>query len=156
MAGPQSTGVDEALVTRMKNVLMDVKVDVDAVHVDKPTKGSLGGSQTAETLESLMNRATDRINSTLSETSDALIKFVDGLTNAVDAVKNADEEAEAAFHTKLTSAVDMISKPFFENLVKDDRPGMPGFQLPFIPLTPEQLQEIASRSEFGQEDGAGK
>lgn len=152
MAGPQSIGVNEALVTRMKNVLMDAKVDVDAVHVDKPAKGSLGGSQTAETLESLMNRATDRINSTLSETSDALIKFVDGLTNAVDAVKNADEEAEVAFNTKLTAAVDMVSKPFFENLVKDDRPDMPGFQLPFVPLTPEQLQEIASRSEFGQED----
>jgi flagellar hook-basal body complex protein FliE len=156
MAGPQSTGVDEALVTRMKNVLMDVKVDVDSVHVDKPSKGSVGGSQTAETLESLMNRATDRINSTLSETSDALIKFVDGLTNAVDAVKNADEEAEAAFRNKLSSAVDTISKPFFENLVKDDRPNMPGFQLPFIPLTPEQLQEIASRSEFGQDDGGDK
>lgn len=154
MAGPQSTGVDEAMVNKIKGVLVDSKVDVDKVHVDRPTPGTLGGSQTAESLESLMNRATDRITSTLSETSDALIAFVDGLDSAVRAVKDADEEAEAAFRTKMTSAVDLISKPFFENLVKDDRPDMPGFQMPFFPLPPDVLQEIASRSEFGQDKEA--
>lgn len=156
MAGPHSTGVDEALVNKIKEVLMDSKVDVDKVHVDKPGSGALGGSQTAESLEGLMSRATDRIISTLSETSDALIDFVDGLDSAVRAVKSADEEAEAAFSTKMTSAVELISKPFFENLVKDDRPDMPGIQMPFFPLSPETLQEIASRSEFGQDREAGK
>lgn len=151
MAGPRSTGVNETLVNTIKEVLTDAKVEVDKVHVDKPGSGTLGGSSTAETLESLMNRATDRINSTLSETSDALIKFVDGLDSAVRAVKNADEEAEVAFRDQMTSAVEMINQPFFENLMKDDRPNMPGFQLPFFPLSPEALQEIASRSEFGQD-----
>ncbi|MEU4451325.1 hypothetical protein AB0F44_08340 [Nocardioides sp. NPDC023903] len=151
MAGSKSTGVDEALVNKIKEVLVDAKVDVDKVHVDKPGGGTLGGSSTATNLAKLMNLATDRINSTLSETSDALIDFVDGLDNAVRAVKNADEEAEDAFRNQLTSAVDTISKPFFENLMKDDRPDMPGIQLPFFPLSPETLQEIASRSEFGQD-----
>lgn len=156
MAGPRSTGVDEALVNKIKQVLIDAKVDVDKIHVEKPGAGTLGGSKTAESLEALMNRATDRITSTLSETSDALIAFVDGLDNAVRAVKNADEDAEAAFRTKLTAAVDLVNKPFFENLGKDDRPDLPGIQMPFFPLPPEALQEMASRSEFGQDQETDK
>lgn len=151
MAGARSTGVNETLVNTMKDVLTDAKVEIDKVHVDKPGSKALGGSASASTLEGLMNRATDRINSAMSETSDALIKFVDGLDDAVRAVKNADEEAEVAFNTKMTAAIDLINQPFFENLMKDDRPNMPGIQLPFFPLSPETLQEIASRSEFGQD-----
>ncbi|MER7299617.1 hypothetical protein ABTX24_08185 [Nocardioides sp. NPDC127514] len=151
MAGPQSTGVDETLVNKIKQVLIDSKVDVDKVHVDKPAAGHLGGSQTADSLAGLMNVATERINSTLSETSDALIKFVDGLDNAVRAVKDADEGARADATRLMDDAVGLIRKPFFENLVKDDRPDMPGIQLPFFPLSPDALQEIASRSEFGQD-----
>lgn len=150
MAGPGSTGVNETLVNKIKQVLMDAKVDVDKVHVDKPAAGTMGGSETADSLNDLVNLATDRINSALSETSNALIDFVDGLDAAVRAVKNADEQAEVAFGKKMDSAVAGISQPFFENLIKDDRPDVPGFQIPFIPLTPEQLQEIASRAEFGQ------
>ena len=152
MAGPQSTGVDETLVNKIKQVLIDSKVDVDKVHVDKPPAGHLGGSQTADSLAGLVNLATERINSTLSETSDALIMFVDGLDNAVRAVKDADEQARANFTRQMDDAVDLFRKPFFENLVKDDRPDMPGIQLPFFPLSPDVLQEIASRSEFGQDE----
>lgn len=151
MAGARSTGVNETLVNTIKDVLTDAKVEIDKIHVDKPGSKALGGGATAATLESLMNRATDRINSAMSETSDALIKFVDGLDDAVRAVKDADEEAADAFRNKMTTAVDLIDEPFFNNLMKDDRPNMPGFQLPFFPLSPEALQEIASRSEFGQD-----
>ncbi|MFJ2758317.1 hypothetical protein ACIO3S_22145 [Nocardioides sp. NPDC087217] len=151
MAGASSTGVNETLVNTIKDVLTDAKVEIDAVHVERPGSKALGGGATAATLESLMNRATDRINSAMSETSNALIMFVDGLDAAVRAVKDADEEAEQAFRNKMTSAVEMIDEPFFNNLMKDDRPNMPGFQLPFFPLSPEALQEIASRSEFGQD-----
>lgn len=151
MAGARSTGVNETLVNTIKDVLTDAKVEIDKVHVDKPGSKALGGSATASTLEGLMNRATDRINSAMSETSNALIKFVDGLDDAVRAVKDADEEAEEAFSNNMTLAVDMIDQPFFDNLMKDDRPNMPGIQLPFFPLSPEALQEIASRSEFGQD-----
>lgn len=150
MAGARSTGLDEAMVNKIKHVLTESKVEVDKIHVDKPGAESLGGSRTAGTLEGLMNRATDRINSTLSETSDALIAFVDGLDSAVRAVKDADEQAEVAFNKQMIAAVDLVNKPFFENLMKDDRPDMPGIQLPFFPLPPDALQEIASRSEFGQ------
>lgn len=151
MAGARSTGVNETLVNTIKEVLTDAKVEIDKVHVDKPASKALGGGATAATLESLMNRATDRINSAMSQTSNALIKFVDGLDDAVRAVKDADEKAEEAFNKDMTLAVGMIDQPFFDNLTKDDRPNMPGFQLPFIPLSPEALQEIASRSEFGQD-----
>ena len=156
MAGSGSTGVNEALVNKIKQVLMDAKVDIDKVHVEKPVAGTLGGSQTADSLSGLVNRATERITSALSETSDALIDFVDGLDAAMKAVKNADEQAEIAFSKKMDSAVAGIRQPFFENLVKDDRPDMPGFQIPFVPLPPELLQEIASRSEFGQDQEGQK
>lgn len=156
MAGSGSTGVNEALVNKIKQVLMDAKVDIDKVHVEKPAAGALGGSQTADSLSGLVNRATERITSALSETSDALIDFVDGLDAAMKAVKNADEQAEIAFSKKMDLAVAGISQPFFENLVKDDRPDMPGFQIPFVPLPPELLQEIASRSEFGQDQEGQK
>lgn len=156
MAGSGSTGVNEALVNKIKQVLMDAKVDIDKVHVEKPAAGTLGGSQTADSLSGLVNRATERITSALSETSDALINFVDGLDAAMKAVKNADEQARTAFSTKMDAAVAGISQPFFENLVKDDRPDMPGFQIPFVPLPSELLQEIASRSEFGQDQEGQK
>lgn len=151
MAGPQSTGVDETLVNKIKQILMDTKDEVYKVHVDKPGSGTLGGSATAGDLEGLMNLATDRINSALSETNAALVKFVDGLDNAVRAVKDADEGAERAFHMQMDAAEDLIRKPFFENLTKDGRLNLPEVSLPFFPLSTEALEEIASRSEYGQD-----
>jgi len=150
MAGPQSTGVDETLVNRIKQVLMTSKDEVYKVHVDKPGTSHLGGSASAQKLETLMNLATERINSTLSETNQALVKFVDGLDDAVRAVKDADEEAKVAFHKLMDDAEDLIRKPFFENLVTDKRLNLPEVNLPFFPLSPEALEEIASRSEYGQ------
>jgi len=149
MAGSESTGVDEAMVNRIKGVLMESKDELYKVHVDKPSASSLGGSDTAGRLEKLMNRATDRINSTLSETNEALVNFVDGLDAAVRAVKDADADAATAFK-KLDTAADLISKPFFENLTKDDRLNLPDVPLPFFPISGETLEEIASRSEYGQ------
>lgn len=156
MTGAGSTGVNEPLVNRIKQVLMDAKVDVDKLHVEKPAAGTMGGSGSADSLSGLVNAATERITSALSETSDALINFVDALDAAVRAVKDADHDAEVAFNSKMTLAVEGISQPFFDNLMKDDRPDMPGIQIPFFPLTPEQLQEIASRSEFGQDQEGQK
>jgi flagellar hook-basal body complex protein FliE len=150
MAGAQSTGVDEALVNKIKQVLMDSKDDLYKVHVAKPAAGTLGGSATANRLETLMNRATDRINSTLSETNEALVNFVDGLDDALREVKKADADAETAFR-KMDTAADLISKPFFENLMKDDRLDLPDLPLPFFPVSGETLEEIASRSEYGQD-----
>lgn len=149
MAGA-STGVDEALVNKIKQVLMDSKDDLYKVHVDKPGAGTLGGSATANRLETLMSRATDRINSTLSETNEALVNFVDGLDEAMRAVKNADADAATAFR-KMDAAADLISKPFFENLMKDDRLNLPDIPLPFFPISGETLEELASRSEYGQD-----
>lgn len=155
VAGSHSTGVNEALVNKIKQVLTEAKDDVYKAHVDKPGSGNLGGSASGETLEKLMNLATERINSTLSQTNTALIDFIDGLDNAVRAVRDADEEAEAAFRTQLTSAVDQINKPFFENLGKDGRLNLPDFQLPFFPSS-EALETAASRAELGQDQEANK
>lgn len=149
MAGPKSTGLNEAVVNRIKDVLMESKDEIYKVHVDKPAANTLGGSATASRLEKLMNLATERINSTLSETNEALVNFVDGLDDAVRAVKNADADAEKAFR-KLDTAADLISKPFFENLMKDDRLNLPDIPLPFFPISGETLEEIASRAEYGQ------
>ncbi|MGY0539104.1 hypothetical protein ACW14X_16440 [Nocardioides sp. YJ-D4] len=149
MPGSKSTGVDETLVNRIKDVLMEAKDEVYKVHVDKPAAGSLGGSDTADRLEKLMNRATDRINSTLSETNEALVNFVDALDDAVRAIKNADEDSAAAI-LKLDTGADLIDKPFFENLTKDERLNLPDIPLPFFPIPGETLEEIASRSEYGQ------
>lgn len=151
MADPQSTGVDETLVNRIKQVLMDSKDEVYKVHVDKPGSGHLGGSGSGKNLETLMNLATERINSTLSETNQALVKFVDGLDDAVRSVKDADEKAGDEFRRLMHDAEGLISKPFFENLVKDKRLNLPEVNLPFFPLSTEALEEIASRSEYGQD-----
>lgn len=150
MAGPQSTGVDETLVNRIKQVLMDSKDEVYKVHVDKPATGKLGGSASAHGLEGLMALATERINSTLSETNQALVNFVDGLDGAVRAVKDADQDAAKQVRNLMYEAEGLISKPFFENLAKDDRLDLPDVPLPFFPLSGETLEEIASRSEYGQ------
>ncbi|MFI5622546.1 hypothetical protein ACIA03_03685 [Nocardioides sp. NPDC051685] len=151
MAGPQSTGVDETLVNRIKQVLMDSKDEIYKVHVDKPTSGHLGDSASARGLETLMNVATERINSTLSETNQALVMFVDGLDEAARAIKDADDQAAADLRKQMYEAENLIKKPFFENLAKDKRLNLPDVQLPFFPLSTEALEEIASRSEYGQD-----
>ncbi|GGR46630.1 hypothetical protein J2S40_003713 [Nocardioides luteus] len=153
MTGPRSTGVNKPLVNQIKQVLIDDTVELDKVHVDKPRAGSLGGSQTANTLETLMNLATERINSALSETSKAMVSFVDGLDDAVRAVEDADEQARTDAHNLMTAGVDLISQPFFDNLVKDARLNLPDINLPFLPDF-GALEEAATRAKFGQDDKA--
>ncbi|MEU0264630.1 hypothetical protein [Nocardioides sp. NPDC006303] len=151
MTGSRSTGVNKPLVNKIKQVLIDDTVKVDKIHVDKPGAGALGGSQTGEALETLMNLATERINSALSETSKAMVAFVDGLDDAVRAVEDADEEARTAFQNHMTAAVDLISQPFFDNLARDARLNLPDINLPFFPDL-GALEEAATRSKFGQDE----
>lgn len=151
MTGSRSTGVNKPLVNRIKQVLIDDTVEIDKIHVDKPSAGALGGSSTGETLENLMNLATERINSTLSETSKAMVAFVDGLDDAVRAVENADEEAKVAFEKEMNTAVDLISQPFFDSLAKDARLNLPDIDLPFFPDF-GALEEAVTRSKFGQDE----
>lgn len=151
MTGSRSTGVNKPLVNRIKQVLIDDTVEIDKIHVDKPSAGALGGSSTGETLENLMNLATERINSTLSETSKAMVAFVDGLDDAVRAVENADEEAKVAFEKEMNTAVDLISQPFFDSLAKDARLNLPDIDLPFLPDF-GALEEAVTRSKFGQDE----
>ncbi|EGD45523.1 hypothetical protein NBCG_00152 [Nocardioidaceae bacterium Broad-1] len=151
MTGSRSTGVNKPLVNKIKQVLIDDTVKIDKIHVDKPSAGALGGSRTGETLEALMNLATDRINSALSETSKAMVAFVDGLDDAVRFVEDADEDAKVAFEKGLVAAVDLISQPFFDNLAKDARLNLPDINLPFFPDL-GALEEAATRAKFGQDE----
>ncbi|MFE6645942.1 hypothetical protein ACFVJS_05235 [Nocardioides sp. NPDC057772] len=151
MTGSRSTGVNKPLVNKIKQVLIDDTVKVDKIHVDKPGAGTLGGSKTAETLETLMNLATERINSALSETSKAMVAFVDGLDDAVRAVEDADEDARKAFDNQMTTAVDLVSQPFFDNLAKDARLNLPDVNLPFFPDL-GAIEEAVTRSKFGQDE----
>lgn len=151
MTGSRSTGVNKPLVNKIKQVLIDDTVKVDKIHVDKPGSGTLGGSKTGEVLETLMNLATERINSALSETSKAMVAFVDGLDDAVRAVEDADEDAKKAFQDQMTTAVGLISQPFFDNLAKDARLNLPDVNLPFFPDL-GALEEVVTRSKFGQDE----
>lgn len=153
MTGSRSTGVNKPLVNRIKQVLIDDTVELDKTHVDKPAAGSLGASRTGQTLEILMSLATERINSTLSETSKAMVAFVDGLDDAVRAIEDADEQAKTDFDNLMTEGVDLISQPFFDNLAKDARLNLPDINLPFFPDL-GALEEAATRAKFGQDDKA--
>ncbi|TQL66640.1 hypothetical protein FB381_0504 [Nocardioides albertanoniae] len=149
MTGSRSTGANKALVNRIKEVLIDDTVKIDQVHVDKPATGSLGGSATGQALERLMNVATDRINSTLSETSRALVNFVDGLDDAVRAVEGADEKAASDAERLMNQGVGTISQPFFDNLMKDARLNLPDIDAPFLPNF-GAVEEAVTRGKFGQ------
>lgn len=151
MTGSRSTGVDEALVNRIKEVLIDDTVTLDQIHVDKPPAGSLGGSRTGETLELLMNLATERINSTLAQTTNAVVDLVDGLTDAANAIKNADDEAAVNATKLMNNGVDTINQPFFENLAKDTRLNLPDINLPFLPDL-GAVEEAVTRGKFGQDE----
>src|SRR4051794_37637756 len=74
----KETKVDQDVVDGMKNVLVEMKVDVDQVRASTPRAGLLGQGATGESLKSQLDLASERINSTLSHLSDALIKFYDG------------------------------------------------------------------------------
>lgn len=151
MTGSRSTGVDEALVNRIKEVLIDDTVTLDQIHVDKPRAGSLGGSRSGQALELLMNLATERINSTLAQTTNAVVDLVDGLTDAANAIKNADDEAAVNATKLMNHGVDTINQPFFENLAKDTRLNLPDINLPFLPDF-GAVEEAVTRGKFGQDE----
>lgn len=155
MTGSRSTGVDKTWVNRIKEVLIDDTVELDKIHVDKPPSGSLGGSQTGQALERLMNVATERINSTLSETSKAMVAFVDGLDDAVRAIENADSDAAADAEKLMNQGVGVISQPFFDNLAKDARIDLPDVNLPFFPDF-GAVEEAITRAKFGQDNEDGE
>lgn len=58
----------------MKNMLVDLKVDVDKLRVESPRAGLLGQGASGESLKTRLDLASDRFSSTLSHLSDALIR----------------------------------------------------------------------------------
>ncbi|MBC7279172.1 hypothetical protein [Nocardioides sp.] len=153
----KETKVDQAAVDSMKNMLVDMKVDVDKLRVETPRAGLLGQGASGESLKSQMDVASDRINATLSHLSDALIKFYEGTDRAAKEMTGADEDA-GAWGRAMADGVEMVSQPLALNVGKDDRPDALPLPLPFLPVSPELLQEMQSRAEimgsFSGEDGA--
>ncbi|MGH3350799.1 MAG: hypothetical protein ACRDPS_09060 [Nocardioides sp.] len=141
----------------MKNMLVEMKVDVDKVRAETPRAGLLGQGASGESLKSQLDLASERINSTLSHLSDALIKFYDGTDRAAKELTGVDEEA-GAWGRAMTAGVAMVSQPLSLNLGKDDRPDALPIPIPFLPVPPGLLQEMQSRAEIigssSGEDGA--
>lgn len=147
MGSGKESKVDQAVVDSMKNMLVDMKVDVDRLRVETPRAGLLGQGATGESLKSQMDVASDRINTTLSHLSDALIKFYDGTDRAAKEMTGADEDA-GSWGRAMAAGVAMVSQPLALNLGKDDRPDAAPIPIPFLPIPPELLQEMQSRAEM--------
>lgn len=145
--GAGETKVDQEMVDRIKNGLVEMKVNVDKQRVEAPPAGMLGQAATGESLKGQMDKATERINTTLSHLSDALIKFYEGVDGAAKEMTGADEDA-GAYGRALRDGVELVSQPFFDNLGKDDRPEALAIPVPFLPVPAEVLQEIRSRAEI--------
>ena len=156
MGSGKESKVDQQVVDSMKNMLVDLKVDVDKVRVDAPRAGLLGQGASGESLKSQMDVASDRINASLSQLSDALIKFYEGTDRAAREMTGADEDA-GAWGRAMTDAVTLVSQPL--SLGRgDDRPDAAPIPIPFLPIPPEVIQEMQSRAEIlgssSGEDGA--
>jgi hypothetical protein len=89
----KETNVDHEVVDSMKNMLVDLKVDVDKLRVETPRPGLLGQGASGESLKTQLDLASERITSSLSQLSDALIKFYDGTDRAAKAITGADDDA---------------------------------------------------------------
>lgn len=157
MGSGKESKVDQQVVDNMKNMLVDMKVEVDKLRVEAPRAGLLGQGATGESLKSQMDIASDRINTTLSHLSDALIKFYDGTDRAAKAMTSADEDA-AAWGKAMAAGVALVRQPLSLNVGKDDRPEARPIPIPFLPIPPEVIQEMQSRAEIlgssSGEDGA--
>lgn len=156
MGSGKESKVDQQVVDSMKNMLVDLKVDVDKLRVDAPRAGLLGQGASGESLKSQMDVASDRINASLSQLSDALIKFYEGTDRAAKEMTGADEDA-GAWGRAMTDAVALVSQPL--SLGRgDDRPDAAPIPIPFLPIPPEVIQEMRSRVEIlgssSGEDGA--
>lgn len=153
----KETKVDQEVVDRMKDVLVDMKVHVDKPRVETPRAGLLGQGATGESLKAQLDLASERISTTLSHLSDALIKFYDGTDRAAKEMVNADEEA-GDWGRALNAGVALVSQPLHMGRGKDDRPDASPIPIPFLPIPPELLQEMRSRAEImgasSGEDGA--
>lgn len=145
--GAGETKVDQEMVDRIKDALVEMKVNVDKQRVEAPPPGMLGQAATGESLKGQMDKATERINTTLSHLSDALIKFYDGVDRAAKEMTGADEEA-GDYGKALNAGVALVSQPFFENIGKDDRPEAMPIPIPFLPVPSEVIQEMRSRAEI--------
>lgn len=156
MGSGKETKVDQEVVDSMKNMLVDMKVDVDKLRVDTPRPGLLGQGASGESLKAQLDLASERINTTLSHLSDSLIKFYDGTDRAAKEMTGADEEA-GAWGKAMAAGVAMVSQPFSMNVGKDDRPDAMPVPIPFLPIPPALLQEMQSRIEImgaSEEGGA--
>lgn len=157
MGSGKETKVDQEVVDSMKNMLVEMKVDVDKLRVETPRAGLLGQGATGESLKTQLDLASERISTTLSHLSDGLIKFYDGTDRAAKEMTDADEEA-GDWGRAMAAGVAMVSQPFSMNLGKDDRPEAAPIPIPFLPIPPELLQEMQSRAEImgssSGEDGA--
>ncbi|MBB3089120.1 hypothetical protein [Nocardioides albus] len=153
----KETKVDHEVVDRMKNVLIEMKVEVDKPRVDTPRAGLLGQGASGESLKKQLDLASERISSSLSQLSDAVIKFYDGTDRAAKEMTSADEDA-GDWGRVLDAGVAMVSQPLHMGLGKDDRPDALPIPIPFLPIPPELLQEMQSRAEIvgtsSGEDGA--
>ena len=145
MGSGKETKVDQEVVDSMKNMLVDMKVDVDKLRVEAPRAGLLGQGSSGESLKSQLDLASERITSTLSHLSDALIKFYDGTDRAAKDITSADDAA-GDWGKAMAAGVAMVSQPLALNLGKDDRPDV--LPIPFLPIPPELLQEMQSRAEI--------
>lgn len=157
MGSGKETKVDQEVVDSMKNMLVDMKLDVDKLRVETPRAGLLGQGASGESLKTQLDLASERITSTLSHLSDALIKFYDGTDRAAKEMTGADDEA-GAWGKAMAAGVAMVSQPLSMNMGKDDRPDALPIPIPFLPIPPELLQEMQSRAEImgsgSGEDGA--
>lgn len=147
MGSGKEIKVDQDVVDSMKNMLVDLKVDVDKLRVQPPRAGLLGQGATGESLKGQMDVASDRINATLSHLSDALIKFYDGTDRAAKEITGADEDA-GAWGRAMAAGVALVSQPLALNRGEDDRPDALPIPIPFLPISPELLQEMQSRAEI--------
>lgn len=155
MGSGKETKVDQEVVDSMKNMLVDMKVDVDKLRVETPRPGLLGQGASGESLKTQLDLASERITSSLSQLSDALIKFYDGTDRAAKEITSADEDA-GDWGRAMAAGVAMVSQPLALNLGKDDRPDALPIPIPFLPIPPELLQEMQSRAEImGSSSGEG-
>lgn len=145
-----TTGVDKHAVKKMLDVLRAANERVVLLEVSKPGAEDLGGSPSGQELLGLMEAATERIKSTLSNLSQTLNDFGDAIRAAERAVDGADEDA-ATYATKMAAGLELMDRPFFENLGKDKR-----VQVDDIPLLPglgDLLTRMGADNQFdhGQE-----
>lgn len=142
-----TAGVDKHTVAKMLDVLRAANERVVALEVNKPGAGELGGSPSGQELLALMEAATERIKSTLSNLSKTINDFGDAIRAAERAVNGADEDA-GTYADKMAAGLELMDRPFFENLGKDKR-----VQVGDIPLLPgigDLLTRLGADNQFDQ------